>query len=308
MEPDFVVPRSKPSRLLATTFSSLHHRNFRLYFSGQLISNTGNWLTNIAITLLVLKITHSGLDVGILAACQYGPIFLISTWGGVIADRKDKRSILLVTQSLEMAESIGLAILAFLPRTPLLGLYILALGGGVILAFDNPLRRSFVSELVPEKDVPNAIVIYSTLVNITRIIGPLLAGLLIVTFGYGWCFTLDAGSYIAIIGCLLFMKTKELFLHPPAQKLKSQIRAVMHYVISQPILWITFLMLTIVGLLSYNFNVTLPLFVIDGLHKTNTTYTVLYASMSMSSIVTALVVAHKKLLWGLNTQLLGLLR
>ena len=177
---------------LRKTFLSLRNRNFRLYFIGQLISNTGNWLTNVALVLLVLKTTGSGVAVGILAACQFGPILLLSAWAGAVADRSDKRKLLLVTQSLEMAQSTGLAILAFMTHPPLVGLYALAIGGGTLLAFDNPLRRSFVTEMVRADDVPNAVVLYSVIVNVARIFGPALAGLLVVTLGFGWCFTIDA--------------------------------------------------------------------------------------------------------------------
>ena len=296
MEPDDLVESPSRSRLaLSATFSSLKHRNFRLYFSGQIVSNTGNWLTNVALTLLVLKLTHSGLAVGLLAACQYGPILLLSTWGGLVADRTDKRHTLLLTQTLEMAESIGLAILAFMPHPPLAGFYILAVFGGIFLAFDNPLRRSFVSEMVPAQDVPNAVVLYSTIVNVSRILGPSLAGLLITTVGYGWCFTLDAVSYLAVLNCLLMMRSRELHRHPIPPRRKGEIRAGLRYVRSQPVLWISFTMLLIIGILSYNFGVTLPLFVTDGLHKTNTTYTILYSLMGAGSVITALIVAHRKL-------------
>ena len=171
------------SGALRKTFLSLRNRNFRLYFIGQLISNTGNWLTNVALVLLVLKITGSGVAVGILAACQFGPILLLSAWAGALADRSDKRKLLLVTQSLEMVQSAGLAILAFMAHPPLVGLYALALGGGTLLAFDNPLRRSFVTEMVRAEDIPNAVVLYSVIVNVARIFGPALAGLLVVVLG-----------------------------------------------------------------------------------------------------------------------------
>src|SRR5579872_3201212 len=125
------------TRVLTKTFLSLRNRNFRLYFIGQLISNTGNWLTNVALILFVLKITGSGFAVGVLTACQFGPILFLSAWAGAIADRLDKRRLLLLTQSLEMLQSISLAILAFMPHPPLIGLYILAAIGGMLLAFDN---------------------------------------------------------------------------------------------------------------------------------------------------------------------------
>jgi MFS family permease len=295
MPPKNINPVSSTRRQFGATFSSLKHRNFRLYFTGQIISNTGNWLTNVAMTLLVLKLTHSGLAVGLLAACQYGPILILSSWAGAIADRSDKRHMLFITQSLEMAESVGLAILAFMPHPPLVGLYILAVAGGIFLSFDNPLRRSFVSEMVPQEDMSNAVVLYSTIVNLSRIIGPSLAGILVVTVGYGWCFGVDAATYLAVLVCLMMMQVRELYRRPPSPKTKGEVRAGIQYVLSNPHLWISFVMLLIIGTLSYNFGVTLPLFVTDGLHKANTTYTILYSIMSVGSVMTALIVAHRKL-------------
>ncbi|MGH2639672.1 MAG: MFS transporter, partial [Rhabdochlamydiaceae bacterium] len=145
---------------IGKTFLSLRTRNFRLFYIGQTISNTGNWLTNVALTLLVLHITNSGSAVGLLAACQYGPILFLSVWGGAIADRSNKRYLLLLTQTLEMLESFALAALAFMPHPPLSAFYAVATVGGILLAFDNPIRRSFVSEMVPAEDIPNAVVLY----------------------------------------------------------------------------------------------------------------------------------------------------
>lgn len=304
MDPDIVEPQNRLRRTFGETFASLKHRNFRLYFTGQVISNTGNWLTNVALTLLVLKITHSGLAVGLLAACQFGPILLLSAFGGVIADRYDKRKALLITQTLEMCESIGLAITAFAPHPSLTVLYVLAAFGGVFLAFDNPLRRSFVSEMVPEDDVSNAVVLYSTIVNLSRIFGPSLAGALVITVGYGWCFAVDAISYLAVIACLIMMRASELHRQKAKTKIKGAIRAGIAYVKTEPTLWISFLMLTIIGILTYNFGVTLPLFVTDSLHKTNATFTFLYSTMGVGSVVAALVIAHRKLV-GLQHAILG---
>lgn len=296
MDPEIIpAPLGRARQLIRGTFFSLKHRNFRLYFFGQIVSNTGNWLTNVALTLLVLKLTHSGLAVGLLAACQFGPILLLSAWGGAIADRVDKRKFLMLTQTLEMAESIGLAVLAFLPHTPLVGLFLLAAAGGTFLAFDNPLRRSFVSEMVPDEDVPNAVVLYSTIVNLSRVFGPALAGLLIVTVGYGWCFTADAASYLAVLASLIMMRASELYKSPLAARAKGQIRAGLAYARSEPALFISLVMLLIIGTLAYNFGVTLPLFVTKSLHKSDTTYTILYSVMSIGSVLTALVVARRRL-------------
>jgi MFS family permease len=286
-------PRRRAGAVARKTFLSLRNRNFRLYFTGQLVSNTGNWLTNVALILLVLKITGSGLAVGLLAACQFGPILLLSAWAGAFADRTDKRRMLMLTQSLEMAESIGLAVLAFLPHPPLVGLYALALAGGTLLAFDNPLRRSFVTEMVRAEDIPNAVVMYSATVNVARIFGPALAGLLVVTLGYGWCFTIDAASYVAVLVCLWLMRPAELRRRPPRPRTRGEVREGLRYVRSMPVLWISFVMLAAIGTLSYNFNVTLPLFVTDALHSTGGVFTVLYSVFSVGAVVSALIVAHR---------------
>jgi MFS family permease len=229
---------------MASTFQSLRHRNFRLFFIGQSISNSGNWLTSIALTLLVLRVTGSGVAVGWLAACQYGPIMLLSPWGGAIADRSDKHRLLFITQGLEMAQSIGLAVLAFRPQPSLVALYTLAAAGGIVLALDNPLRRSFVTEMVSPEDRQNAVVLYSMIVNLSRVFGPALAG-------------------------------------------------VLRYLRSVPALSITYAMLAAIGLLAYNFPVTLPLFVTHGLHGSDAEFTILYSILSVGSLVSALWVARR---------------
>jgi len=278
------------------TFSSIRTRNFKLFFFGQLVSNTGNWLTIVALTLLVLHLTNSGVAVGWLAACQFGPILFLSVWGGAIADRSNKRNLLFITQSIEMAQSVALAALAFMHHPPLAALFATAVVGGVALAFDNPLRRSFVTEMVPREQVPNAVALYSALVNTSRIFGPALAGLLVVTVGYGWCFALDAVSYVTVIGALWMMRPAELRRQPVAPKQKGDVRAAMRYVAGMPNLWIPFVMLTVVGVLGYNFNVVLPLFVEHGLHRGDGAFTLVYAVFSTGALVSALVVASHNLM------------
>ena len=277
------------------TFISLRNRNFRLYFTGQLISNTGNWLTNVALTLLVLKITGSGLGVGIVAACQFGPILFLSAKAGAIADRVDKRKLLFWTQGLEMAQSIGLAILAFMHHPPLFGLYALAIAGGIILSLDNSLRRSFVGEMVPKEDLPNAVVMYSTIINVSRIFGPALAGLLVVTTGFGWCFAIDAATYIAVIVCIYMMRPAELHRLPPKPKQKGEVREGLRYIASQPVLWVSFVMLAVIGTLAYNFSVTFPLLVTGAFHGTDIAFTILYSIFSFGAVACALIVAHRSL-------------
>jgi MFS family permease len=290
-----VAVRKRLGATVRSTFASLRTRNFRLFFIGQTISNTGNWLTTVALTLLVLHLTHSGLAIGLITAAQYGPLLLFSIGGGAIADRHNKRNLLFVTQGLEMAESITLAFLAFLHHPPLAALYATAAVGGTLLALDNPLRRSFVTEMVPEQDRANAVVLYSLIVNVARIFGPALAGLLAVTVGFGWCFTIDAASYLVVLVALWMMRPTELRRIPARPRARGEIRTGLRYVADHPNLWISFVMLCAVGLLAYNFIVTLPLLVTRSLHGSDGAFTLLYSTFSAGAVVSALVIANKGL-------------
>jgi MFS family permease len=285
--------RGAVGRAASRTFQSLRSRNYRLFFFGQLISNSGNWLTMVALTLLVLHTTNSGLAVGILSACQFGPILVLSAWAGLVADRSNKLRLLMLTQTLEMCQSIALAGLAFMHHPPLVALYGTALAGGCMLAFDNPVRRSFVTQMVSAEDVPNAVTLYSALVNTSRIFGPALAGLIVVTLGYGWCFTIDAISYLVVLRALFMMRPTDLRPIPITPRGKGQVREGIRYVRNVPELWIAFVMLAVIGTLSYNFTVVFPLFVEHGLHGGDAAYTLVYSVFSAGSLVGALAVAHR---------------
>lgn len=281
---------------LSRTFVSLRTRNYRLFFLGQLVSNSGNWLTNVALTLLVLDRTGSGIAVGWLVACQYGPILLFSIWAGSIADRVDKRKLLYWTQSLEMAESVALAVFAFIPHTPLVSFYVIAAAGGCLLAADNPARRSFVREMVDRDVVSNAVALYSSMVNLSRIVGPAIAGVLVTTLGFGWAFTIDAASYVAVIVSLIAMRGSELHPSIKSKKGRGQVSAGLKYIWRTTELAVSFGMLLVIGLLSYNFNVTFPLFVEKGLHGTAIQYTLLYSSFSLGALVGTLLVARRSVI------------
>jgi len=275
------------------TFKSLAIRNFRLFFWGQLISNTGNWLTLVGLTLLILHLTDSGLAVGVLAACQFGPILVLSPFAGVVADRSNKRRLLYVTQSLEMLQSFALAALAFMHDPPIVALYAVAFVGGCLLAFDNPARRSFVTQMVPEDHVPNAVTLYSALVNTSRIFGPTLAGALVVSLGFGWAFTIDGISYVTVLFALWRMRDEELRPIPVTPRGRGQVREGIRYVRSVPELWVTFVMIAIIGTLSYNFSVVFPLLVERGLNGGDAQYTLVYAVFSVGSLIGALAVAQR---------------
>jgi MFS family permease len=276
------------------TFKSLHTRNFRLFFFGQFISQVGNWLTLVAQTLLVLHLTNSGVAVGMLTACQFAPVLLFGAWTGLIADRSDKRKLLLIVQTFAMVQSFALAALAFSGNPPVWAIYAVAACGGLALAFDNPARRAFVVEMVPEEDVQNAVSLNSAQMTSSRIFGPALAGLLASTVGFGWCFTVDGLSYIAVLASLWMMRPSELRPSPVAIKAKGQIRAGLRYVRNMPDLLIPMVMMAIVGTLAFNFSVVMPLFIERTFHGDDGTFTIFFSVLSIGSLIGALWTARRK--------------
>ena len=275
------------------TFSSLSIRNFRLFFIGQGISQVGNWLTLVAQSLLVLSITRSGVALGLLAACQFGPVLLLGAWAGLVADRSAKRKLLMIVQLGAMAKSFVLAALAFMDEPPPAAIYAVASLGGLAMAFDNPARRAFVVEMVPEDAVPNAVGLNSAVMTSSRIIGPALAGLLTVTVGFGWAFVVDGLSYMAVLVALAMMRTAELHPSAVAERAKGQVREGLRYVRRAPDLFIPLVMMGVIGALAFNFQVVLPLFVTDTFDGAPSTFTLLLSAMSAGSLVGALVGARR---------------
>jgi MFS family permease len=276
------------------TFRSLRYRNFRLFFTGQLVSQTGNWLTLVAQTLLVLQLTDSGIALGVLAAAQFGPILLLGPWAGLVADRSDKRRLLLIVQSLAMVQSFTMAALAFSGDPPVGAIYAVAVFGGVTMAFDNPTRRSFVVEMVPPGDINNAVSLNSALMTSSRVVGPALAGLLVSTVGFGWAFLGDGISYLAVLAGLWMMRTDELRPAPVTPKAKGQVREGLRYVRRRPELFVPMAMMAVVGTLSYNFQTVFPLFVTRSLGAGDAVFTVLFSVVSIGSLIGALVTARRK--------------
>lgn len=275
------------------TFASLRIRNFRLFFAGQIVSQTGTWLGMVAQTLLVLHLTDSGVALGLLAAAQFGPVLLLGAWAGVVADRSDKRRLLLIVQSLAMVQSFAMASLAFMGSPPLGAIYAVALAGGVLTAFDNPTRRSFVAEMVSRDEITNAVSLNSALMTGSRVLGPALAGLLVSTVGFGWTFVIDGVSYVAVLAGLLMMRTTELHPSPALERARGQVREGLRYARSVPQLWMPLVMMAVIGTLTFNFQVVVPLFVIKDLDGTDQTFTLLFSVLSLGSFVGALLVARR---------------
>lgn len=276
------------------TFRSLRVRNFRLFFVGQFISMTGTWMTMVAQTLLALDLGASGVTLGLLAACQFGPVLLLGPLGGAVADRGDKRRLLLLIQTGAMLQSGVLGVAVLTGHASLGVIFPLAALQGFLTAFDNPTRRAFVVEMVPSSDVANAVSLNSALMTGSRVLGPALAGLAVVTVGYAWCFLIDSASYIAVLAGILAMRSPELYRAAPHPRGKGQIREGLRYVWSHQDLLIPMVMMAIIGTFAFNFSVTMPLLVTGPLNGSRESYTWLLSVTSLGSLIGALATARRR--------------
>lgn len=277
------------------TFRSLKVRNFKLFFGGQLVSQTGTWLTMIAQTLLVLKLSHgSGVAIGFLTACQFGPVLVLGAWAGAVADRADKRKLLMIVQALAMLQSFALATMVFSHHASVPAVYVLAGLQGILTSFDNPCRRAFVVEMVPPAEVSNAVSLNSAIMTGSRVVGPAAAGALVLSVGYGWCFGLDAISYLAVLWGLWAMRSSELFSAERRPHEKGQVREGLRYIRSQRKLLVPLVMMAIIGTLAFNFSVTIPLLVEKTLHGGTGSFTLMFSVLSLGSLFGALWTARRR--------------
>lgn len=285
--------RSRARNAARDTFRSLRVRNFRLFFGGQLVSQTGTWLSMLAQTLLVLRLTRSGVAVGLLTASHFLPILLLGAWAGTVADRSDKRRLLLWLQAGSMLQSFALAAMVFAGATSLGAIYVLALVQGVLTALDNPARRAFVVEMVDQGDMANAVSLNSAVMTGSRIVGPAAAGALVVTVGFGWAFLIDAVSYSAVLVGLWRMRPAELYPAARTRRGPGQVREGLRYIRGNPDLLVPVVMMAIVGTLAFNFQVTIPLLVTGPLGAGVGTFTVLFSVISVGSLLGALATARR---------------
>ncbi|MCO5319112.1 MAG: MFS transporter [Microthrixaceae bacterium] len=278
----------------SSTFASLSQRNFRLFFVGQGISQVGNWMTLVTQTLLVLELTSSGVALGLLAAAQFLPVLLVGPFAGLVADRSDKRRLLMLVQSASMLQSLGLAVLAFSGSPPVWGIYALATVGGLTMAFDNPARRSLVVEMVDEPMVPNAVALNTTMMTSSRIIGPALGGLVVATAGFGAAFLADGLSYVAVLASLAMIRSAELRPAPPARRGRGQVREGLSYVRHEPTLFVPMVMMAVVGTFAFNHSTVLPLFAVRDLGGSDGTYTLLFSVLSVGALAGSLFAARRE--------------
>jgi MFS family permease len=280
-------------RAARVTFRSMSVRNYRLYFAGQLISTTGTWMQSIAQAWLVLQITGSGVALGVTVALQFLPVLLVGAWGGLVADRVDKRRLLVGTQAAAGLLALVLGTVTALGVVQLWMIYVLALGLGAVNALDNPARRAFVVEMVGDEHVSNAVSLSSAMFMAARVIGPAIAGLVIAGFGVSWCFFANGVSYSAAVIAFLAMRENEFFSVEPVPKQKGQLREGLRYAWSTPALRLVLVLTAVIGTLAFNFQVVLPLLAKQTFSGGADTLGVLYASMSIGSVIGALVSAHE---------------
>jgi MFS family permease len=281
-------------RYAAATFSSLRQRNYRLYYIGQIISTSGTFMQSIAQDWLVLKLSNSGTALGVVTALQYLPILLLAPYGGLVADRFSKRKIILMTQATAGLLALTMGGLVAAGWVRLWMVYVLALGLGLVTAFDMPARQTFVVELVGEADLKNAVTLYSTLVNLSRVIGPMVAGLIIAALGLALCFVLNGLSYVAVILMLLRINPAELRLAPSAARAGGQLRAGLRYMLGNPVLRSTLLMMAIIGMLTFEFQVSLPLLARFAFQGDAGSYALLTASFGAGAVVGGLLIAGQR--------------
>ncbi len=289
-------------RVADTTFRSLRTRNYRLYFTGQIISVSGTWMQSVALAWLVVHylapVHERGVDLGITLALQFLPMLLFGAWGGLVADRVDKRRLLVMTQTSAGALALLLGLLVLVGAGPqgsahLWEVYVLSLGLGVVNLFDNPARQTFVIEMVGKDDLANAVSLNSIVMNGARVIGPAIGGVLIATVGLGICFLANAASYGAVLVALMLMRRADL---QPAQRVaraKGQLRAGVRYAWRTPNLRDPLMLVFVVGLLAYNFTVILPLLAQETFHGGAGTFALLTSLMAGGAVVGGLVVANR---------------
>ena len=245
--------------LAGRTFSALRFRNYRLYFLSQIVSFSGTWMQMIAQSWLVLRLTGSGTALGTVMAMQFLPTLLFGPLGGTIADRFDKRRLIILTQSIAGLLAATLGILTVTGTVELWMVYVIAAGFGAVTAVDNPSRQTFVMEMVGPDDLSNAVTLNSVVVNAARAIGPAIGGVIIASIGIGQCFLVNAASYGTVVLAMLLVRTD--LLHPTERSARApgQLREGLRYAWRTPTLRTTLLMLAIIGTLTYEFTTTLPL-------------------------------------------------
>ena len=286
---------------IKNTFRSLQYRNYLLFFSGQSISLIGTWTQRIATLWLVYRMTGSPLLLGVVGFAGQLPTFLMSPYAGVITDRIDRYKVLLSTQVLAMIQAFILCILFFMHRIEVWQIITLGIVLGLINAFDVPARQSLVIKMVDNKqDLGNAIALNSSMVNAARLIGPSIAGVLIVYFGEGYCFLINGISYLFVITTLLFIKIKPNVKLPDGKNIIQEFREGFYYTFSNITIRTLILLLALVSLVGMPYTILMPVFAGKILHGSSHTFGFLMAATGIGALVGSLYMASRKTVAGLE--------
>jgi MFS family permease len=285
---------SAARQISSKTFAALSVRNFRLFFIGQLISVSGTWMQSVAQGWLVLQLTGSSVDLGFAIALQYVPILLFGTYGGLVADRHEKRRILYCTQSAAGLLALTLGLLMTTHHVTVDTVFVLATLLGFVNLFDVPARQAFVQEMVGRDLIANAVSLNSVLMNSGRVIGPGVAAGLIALVGTAACFYANSASYVAVIVALALMRRSELLPMQIVQRQPGQLRLGLKYVFETPQLRNVIIAVAVVGTFAFNFTVTLPLLAHVTFHqKSAAQYGILMGCMGIGAVLGGLLVAHR---------------
>jgi MFS family permease len=288
---------------LAFMFRALRHRNYALFFTGQMVSMIGTWMTRVAISWLIYRLTGSALLLGVVGFAGQIPSFVLAPFAGVFVDRWNRHKVLGWTQALAMVQSAALAVLDLTGTIQVSHVIWLAVFQGFINAFDMPARQAFVVEMVTDrKDLPNAIALNSSLVNGSRLIGPSIAGVIIAWVGEGWCFGIDAISYLAVIGSLLAMTDlpRNVRKQVHDKNLLGQLREGFSYAVGFLPIRNILLLLAIVSLVGFPYTVLMPIFATEILHGGPNTLGFLMAASGIGALTGAAFLAARKSVLGLG--------
>ena len=294
-----VEPGARISRW-SVMFRALKYRNFQLFFAGQLISLVGTWMDNIAEAWLVYRLTGSSLLLGTVAFAGQIPVFLLAPIGGLVADRLDRRRVVIVTQTLSMIIAGALAGLTLSGRVKVWEVMVLASLMGVVNAFDIPARQAFLAEMVGREDLMNAIALNSSMFNGARVVGPAIAGILVASIGEGWCFFANSVSYIAVIAGLLMMRIVPRVLEERRASAFEHIAEGFRFVRRTAPILALLLLLGLVSLVAMPYSVLMPIFAARILHGNATTLGTLMGATGIGALTGALVLASRTGLKGLS--------
>ena len=275
------------------TFAALAIPNYRRYLAGQSVSLIGTWMQMAAQSWLVLSLTGSATALGVIIALQTLPVLLLGPYGGVVADRVDKRRLMVILQGAMGVQALILGVLTVMGIVQLWEIGVLAALLGLNNAFENPARQAFMLEMVGSESLRNAVSLNSVLVNVARVIGPAVAGLLIATVGEGPCFLANAASFVAVIASLVTLDRSAIHSSPPSGRRPGQLREGLRYVRHSPDLGVPLAMMALVGALAYEFQVTLPVMAKQGLHVGAAGYGFMTAAMGVGAVVGGLFVATR---------------